>query len=109
MMFAADRNTIFSQLFEGPSGRIGSSRPGNGECRLSKCPVISIVEDDAAVRGGPTGCFRTAIFQHSSVEAAAAFRRGTLDSSSRDLPALIGREPQTLRDALASLPKPSSK
>ena len=33
-----------------PRRHIGTSRPGNGEFRLSKSPIISIVEDDAAVR-----------------------------------------------------------
>jgi NAD(P)H dehydrogenase (quinone) len=49
------------------------------------------------------------MFVEISVGTDVAVARGDLDSSSRDLHALIGRDTQMLRDVLASLPKPFSK
>jgi NAD(P)H dehydrogenase (quinone) len=49
------------------------------------------------------------MFLELLVATDLAIARGDLDSSSRDLHTLIGRDTQTLRDVLASLPKPSSK
>jgi hypothetical protein len=49
------------------------------------------------------------MFIEISVGTDVAIARGDLDSGSRDLHALIGRDTQTVQDVLASLPKPSSK
>ncbi len=44
------------------------------------------------------------MFINVAVGTDVAITRGDLDSFSRDLHALIGRETQTLRDVLASVP-----
>jgi NAD(P)H dehydrogenase (quinone) len=49
------------------------------------------------------------MFIEISVGTDVAIARGDLDSGSRDLHALIGRDTQTVQDVLASLPKPSSQ
>jgi NAD(P)H dehydrogenase (quinone) len=49
------------------------------------------------------------MFIDIAVATDLAIARGDLDSSSRDLHMLIGRDTTTLRDVLAGLPKPSRK
>jgi FixJ family two-component response regulator len=54
---------------------IGASRLGNGECRLSKGPVISIVEDDAAVRAATENLVKSVGFGVYTFASAEEFLR----------------------------------
>jgi len=53
---------------------IGASRPGNGECRLSKgSPAISIVEDDVAVRAATENLVKSLGFDVYTFASAQEF------------------------------------